>query len=282
MSSPASVAKASRWQAETDSGGRFRFGRNWSHFLHRLEDEDIVEAKASLKQWLETESLADVSFLDIGCGSGLFSLGARKLGAAVHSFDYDPDSVECARELQRCYSSEHDHWTIERGSILDPDFVKRLGKYDIVYAWGVLHHTGDLWRAMEHAAIPVKPGGKLFVAIYNDQGLKSRMWRAVKRFYNSGRIGRVLVCLTFIPYWVARGLVVDSLRFRNPIARYRRRGEARAMRVVTDWFDWLGGYPFEVARPEQVFDFYKQRGFKLARLKTVGGRLGNNQFVFVR
>jgi 2-polyprenyl-6-hydroxyphenyl methylase/3-demethylubiquinone-9 3-methyltransferase len=51
------------------------------------------------------------------------------------------------------------------------------------------------------------------------------------------------------------------------------------MSRVHDWFDWLGGYPFEVARPEEIFAFYQARGFSLERLKTCGGGLGCNEFV---
>ncbi len=54
------------------------------------------------------------------------------------------------------------------------------------------------------------------------------------------------------------------------------------MSYFTDLLDWLGGYPFEVARPEDIFDFFRARGFEMVKLRTVGGGLGNNEFVFVR
>ena len=47
-----------------------------------------------------------------------------------------------------------------------------------------------------------------------------------------------------------------------------------------DLIDWVGGYPFEVSTPEQIFDFYRARGFTLPRLHTCGGSLGCNEFVF--
>jgi hypothetical protein len=47
-----------------------------------------------------------------------------------------------------------------------------------------------------------------------------------------------------------------------------------------DLIDWVGGYPFEVASPEQIFDFCRERGLSLKRLKTCGGGSGCNQFVF--
>src|SRR5205807_740046 len=133
----------------------------------------IAEAESSLKRMLEVESLAGRSFLDIGSGSGLFSLAARRLGARVRSFDYDPQSVACTRELRRRFYPDDADWQIEEGSVLDEGYVRALGTFDVVYSWGVLHHTGAMWRALAHAALPVAVGGKLFIAIYNDTGTQS-------------------------------------------------------------------------------------------------------------
>ena len=269
---------------EISAGRRFEFGENWSHFLNRLNEDRITQAQYSLVKWLETDNLHGQSFLDIGCGSGLFSLAARKLGARVRSFDYDPNSVECARRLRaRYFPNEESEWTLEQASVLDRSYIEGLGQYNVVYAWGVLHHTGDMWRALEHAAIPVAPhGGRLHLAIYNDQGSASKRWRMVKRFYNRGAAAKIAAAAVIIPYWIARGLAGDLVRLTNPTARYRNYGSARGMARTTDWLDWLGGYPFEVAKPEEVFDFYRAHGFRLQRLRTANGGLGNNEFVLVR
>ena len=267
---------------EVARGERFRFGENWSRFLSVLDHSRIFEAERSLKEMLEVDDLARKSFLDIGSGSGLFSLAARRLGARVYSFDYDPDSVACTGELKRRYFPGDTDWMVEEGNVLDRDYLKSLGKFDVVYSWGVLHHTGAMWRALENAGLPVADGGRLFIAIYNDQGGKSRRWRQVKRLYLSGAPGKSLVSALFIPYFFFGGLGVDLLRGRNPRARYTEYKRSRGMSVVHDWFDWLGGYPFEVAKPEEVFEFYRDRGFVLKKLTTAGGGLGNNQFVFTR
>src|SRR5437868_7530339 len=132
----------------------YEFGKNWTRFLKEVDDSRIKEAETSLRRMLETESLAGKSFLDIGSGSGLFSLAARRLGARVHSFDYDPQSVACALELRRRYFDGDADWTIEEGSALDADYVRSLGAFDVVYSWGVLHHTGAMWEALANAALP--------------------------------------------------------------------------------------------------------------------------------
>ena len=168
---------------EIARGERFEFGKNWSRFLILLDEPRIVRAEQSLKQMLEIDNLEGRSFLDIGSGSGLFSLAARRLGARVHSFDYDPHSVACTKELRRRYFNNDPDWRIEEGSALDFDYVRSLGVFDVVYSWGVLHHTGAMWTALDNAQLAVAAGGKLFVAIYNDLGSRSRRWRWIKRTY---------------------------------------------------------------------------------------------------
>src|SRR5687768_336406 len=152
---------------EVALGERFEFGSNWARFLTVLDESRIVLAERALQDMLQRSRLDGLSFLDIGSGSGLSSLAARRLGARVHSFDYDPQSVACTSELRRRYFPADPNWVVEQASVLDADVVRRVGTFDIVYSWGVLHHTGGMWRALDHAAIPVAPGGKLFIAIYN-------------------------------------------------------------------------------------------------------------------
>lgn len=268
-------------RSEIGSGKRFAFGRNWARFLAVLDEDRIREAERSLKTMLEVEDLRGLAFLDIGSGSGLFSLAARRLGARVRSFDYDADSVACTRELRRRYRGDDPEWVVEPGSVLDDAYMDALGLFDVVYSWGVLHHTGDLWKALESAGRRVAAGGRLFIAVYNDQGMRSVCWRRIKQVYCSGLPGKVLVCATLIPALAGAGFLNDILRRRSPFRRYTG-AQFRGMSTFYDCFDWLGGLPFEVARPEAVFRFYHERGFVLANLTTVGGRLGNNQYVFVK
>jgi SAM-dependent methyltransferase len=268
--------------SEIEAGRRFAFGANWTSFAGLVDEERIAAATASLTQALGVTDLAGTSLLDIGCGSGLFSLAAHRLGARVHAFDFDPASVAAAAELRRRFAPDG-AWTVETGSILDPAYVAGLGRFDVVYSWGVLHHTGRLWDALAAAAGLVAPGGRLFVSIYNDQGPASRAWRAVKRRYNrSGPAGRLaLVALSGLylarhrPLWA----LVDAVRPGwRPARAPRRRGMDRRHDLV----DWVGGYPFEVARPEEVFRFVAARGFALCHLTTCGGGLGCNEYVFER
>jgi 2-polyprenyl-6-hydroxyphenyl methylase/3-demethylubiquinone-9 3-methyltransferase len=259
---------------------RFEFGKNWSRFLTVLDDTRIMRAEKSLQRKLEVSTLCHQKFLDIGSGSGLFSLAARRLGARVHSFDYDPEAVACTAELKRRYFPCDDNWTIEEGSVLDEQYIRSLGTFDVVYAWGVLHHTGAMWKALEDAHLPVTAGGKLFISIYNDQGRVSQYWRTIKRLYNQVPSGLrfLIVWPLFARVW-GPTVLLDSLR-GHPLRTWHNRINARGMSPWRDVIDWAGGYPFEVAKPEEVFLFYRHRGLTLLALKTCGGGLGCNEFVF--
>ncbi len=271
----------SGFQAEVAAGGRFEFGKNWRSFLDSLSDDRIAVAEESLREVLGLSGPSDLrgkTFLDVGSGSGLFSLAARRMGAKVCSFDYDPVSVACTMELRSRYFPDEPGWTVEEGSVLDRRFLEGLGTFDVVYAYGSLHHTGDMWSALANTAALAKGGGLLHVAIYNDRGLVSKAWRRVKECYCSGALGRAAVSGVFIPYFFAKACAASVLRRRNRFAEYKR---MRGMSIVHDWRDWLGGLPYEVASADEIAGFFLERGFRVERLKTVKN-LANNEFTFAR
>lgn len=268
-----------RW----DGDKRFRFGENWLRFLEAIDATRVAAARAAIAEMLEVESLQGLRVLDLGSGSGLSSLAMREMGADVLSIDFDPQAVECTKEIRSRFGHGDDpNWVVTEGSALDGEFLASLGEFDLVYSWGVLHHTGSMWEAMSNAVGRVGPNGRLFISIYNDQGIASRMWaRLKKKYVESGDARRRVIVESANAYFAARHLAGRSLVLIG-LGSGSRSSPGRGMDRRRDLVDWVGGYPFEVAKPEEVFEFVRNRGFELERLKTCAGGLSCNEFVFLR
>src|ERR1035437_3405349 len=277
----------SQHQAEVQSGKRFEFGKNWENFLKRLDGQRIANAEQSLCEMLGVIDLKEKTFLDVGSGSGLFSLAARRLGASVHSFDYDPQSVACTNYLKEKFFRNDSHWAVEQGSVLDESYVQALGKFDIVYSWGVLHHTGAMWKAIENSSRVVRLNGLFYIALYNDEGPRSRIWHTIKKIYNviPFRLGKFFFGILVIVPWEFRAFLIKFVQLK-PLEYFETwihysEHSMRGMNKLNDVIDWVGGFPFEVASPAVVFAFLKERGFQLENLRVTRG-LGCNEFVFSR
>ena len=262
----------------TPEPDRFAFGANWRRFLGVLDEDRIRAAERSLTDWLGAEPMSRSSFLDVGCGSGLFSLAARRLGASVRSFDYDSDSVSCTALLRDRFFPDDPTWVVEQGSVLDHVYLERLPTFDIVYSWGVLHHTGSLWRALENVSSLVRPGGALWIAVYDDRGRSSVRWTKVKRLYNRAPppARAAILALAFLRLW-GPTLLRDAVS-GNPRRTWTSHRARRGMDPWRDTVDWVGGYPFEVSTPERLFEFFRARGFVLERLRVHAG--ANNEMLF--
>lgn len=261
----------------------FSFGRNWQDFVkHHLTPEREQLAKASICEFMEVPDLNGLSFLDVGCGSGLFSLAAYRLGArSVFSLDVDPFSVRSCQELMRREGNPK-NWKLAEGSILDRKFLEGVPKSDIVYAWGSLHHTGNMWQAIRNAASLVETGGLFYVTIYNRvEGRKgSSFWLEVKRRYNrSSVVSKRLMEWAFVARY---GLVSSLASFKSPLEFARNYGRERGMSYLTDVRDWLGGYPYEFASVHEMFRFSnRELNMELVNLRATN-TTGTNDFLFRR
>ena len=248
----------------TDESLRFGFGRNWADFIAQHFNETRVESsRQHLLKALRAQSLDGLSFLDIGCGSGLHSLAALRSGAAkVTGFDYDPNSVATSLKVREMAAGNDPRWTAEQGSVLDPARMQALPKFDIVYSWGVLHHTGEMWKAMDNAIIPRKPDGVVYIALYSsDQYVEppAAHWVKVKRAYNQrGALGKRVMEWKHASKLFAGGL----RRLEMPWTMVRNYG-TRGMDFWTDIRDWLGGWPIEFASYAEVDAWGRRHGLEI-------------------
>ena len=254
----------------------FDFGGNWRAFsADRMDAERVQAAVASLDELVGHERIAGKTFLDIGCGSGLFSIAAAASGArAVRAFDVNETAVATSVANARQYlASGAAAPQFQQGSILDREFLRHVGQHDVVYAWGSLHHTGAMWDAIRNAAALVAPNGIFVLAIYNAHWT-SPFWTQVKRVYNRSPkpvrkiMNGVFGAAMYIGVWVVAR--------RNPLKK------ERGMDFWYDVVDWLGGYPFEVAGAEEIRAALQPLGFELKHLAPPRVPTGCNEFVFQR
>jgi predicted RNA methylase len=250
----------------------FKFGENWASFSRQLDETRIEEAMVSLTSLFGEGALNGRSFLDIGCGSGLFSIAASRLGAQpVVGIDVDRISVETSR--QNASNWKGNEISFHQISVLDKEQLKSLGEFDIVYSWGVLHHTGDMRQALNNAASLVCPGGVLMIAIYN-RHWSSPAWKFIKWFYNhAGKFGQQMIVWIFTPViFLAKWFTT----LRNPFKM--RRG----MDFMHNIIDWVGGYPYEYASISEMTAVLQQLGFRVAQTRPASVPTGCNEFVCVK
>jgi 2-polyprenyl-6-hydroxyphenyl methylase/3-demethylubiquinone-9 3-methyltransferase len=256
-------------------GAAFNFGENWQAFsAAALNEQRFAAAGESLRDLVGPERIAGRSFLDIGCGSGIFALAAALTGARrVVGIDLSAESV-AASEANRARFAPGKAVEFLRKSVFDGDLAA-LGTFDVVYSWGVLHHTGDMWRAIDAAAAAVSgaPGALLVLALYN-RHWSSPAWKIVKRLYNiSPRPVRKVMVWKFCAVIAAAKFAVTR---RNP---FRQR---RGMSFYHDVVDWVGGYPYEYATREEVIARVEGKGLACVKVMRPVTPTGCNQFVFER
>jgi 2-polyprenyl-3-methyl-5-hydroxy-6-metoxy-1,4-benzoquinol methylase len=244
--------------------GHFRFGENWRSFSTLIDEPRIAEAVRGLQKLISAEDLEGKRFLDIGCGSGLSMVAALRLGATeVVGTDIDPDSILAARDVLSRFAATK-AWHLRRCNVFDME-SNAFGIFDVVYGWGVLHHTGDMWSALIKTGTLVKQNGLLVLALYHKTPM-CRFWRIEKRFYANA------------PAWqqrVVRSLYKGTLALRLIMSGQHSNKYSRGMDRHHDVHDWLGGYPYESTLPQQVVQRLENNGFAIEKvLENCAGSVG--------
>jgi 2-polyprenyl-3-methyl-5-hydroxy-6-metoxy-1,4-benzoquinol methylase len=227
----------------------------------------------SLQSLLEKKSLAGKSFLDVGCGSGLFSIAAHQLGATrVIGIDINPHCVEIS-QVNRDSLAPGSRIEFHVASVLEPEQLKPFGSFDLVYAWGSLHHTGSMWNAVCNVSRCVAPGGILVLAIYNKH-MTSPAWKTIKWIYNQvPGFAQYFMAVMFAGIIYAAKFLVTRT---NPLKK------ERGMDFWFDVIDWIGGYPYEYATSSEVETIVTRGGFQLRRSVHASVPTGCNEFVFTK
>lgn len=248
---------------------QFKFGQNWKAYSEHIDDERIKVAEESMQKLSGRTSLKGNSFLDVGCGSGIHSLAALRLGAdKVVALDLDPDSVATTQKVLKEHSA-NSNVKCEQKSVFNLT-AETYGEFDIVYSWGVLHHTGQMYKAIEHASQACKKGGVFIIALYRKTPLCS-LWWAEKLLYS--KLPRFLQSVLAIPY-SAFYLLGKALQGENPVSFIKNYKSKRGMSFWHDVIDWMGGYPYESISPEELHQYANYLGFEVVEEFTQQPGLG--------
>lgn len=259
---------------------KFGFGENWADYIAKnFSEERLQISLRHLLNFLKLETLKGKTFLDIGCGSGLHSLAAWRAGAErVISFDLDQNSVATANKLHG-FSGSPENWQIFQGSVLDDQFLATLPKADIVYSWGVLHHTGRMWQAVENASRCLHEQSVFYIALYSKDVYvdpPADYWLDVKRRYNRANplMRQWMVWDYAWNHTIKKALQKRQHPFRY-ILEYKK---SRGMSYWHDVKDWLGGYPMDFAGNAETIAFAQDRlNLELINLKAGDG---NTEYLF--
>ena len=151
---------------------------------------DSILSESELR--IDRRWFAGKQVLDAGCGNGRWIEGFLRLGSEVTAIDV---SEAALRHVRRVYG---DRIRVLRGSILEADSLLAGQEFDLVFSWGVLHHTENAADAMKTLARLVKQDGFLYLYLYGKESVSAR---------GSLQLGAKRFALSLLPLSARRRLI---------------------------------------------------------------------------
>ncbi len=227
--------------------------------------EYIPEYEASEKHWLlfySPEEVKGKTVLDAGCGTGVFSIIFARNGAAkVTGIDISPGSLGTARGLKEKFGLANAEF--QQQDMLHLSF--RDASFDIVWAWGTVHHTTDPLGAITELIRVLKPGGSLFLAIYKQTSVT---W--------IHEIIRKTMIRT--PRWSWNVLAKAGAFMLTPVVfLFKRRQKSRKGEKLSELIlDWYFVPIRHYYTPEEIRVFLERKKFRIEKYLAHSGRFNSS------
>ena len=232
--------------------------------------EYIPEYEKSEEHWqlfYSPEEIKGKRVLDAGCGTGIFSIIFARNGAAeVIGLDISPGSLTTARHLKDNFKLDNVHF--QQADMLQLPFPNQ--SFDIVWAWGTVHHTLNPWQAMEELLRVLKPGGSILLAIYTKTKIT---------FLHE--IIRKTLIKTSRKTWQPLAKIMAF--FRGPVvAIFKKREKSRQGEKLEELiFDWYFVPIRHHYYPREIKDFLEQKGLTIEKFLPASGRFDStSNFIY--
>jgi 2-polyprenyl-3-methyl-5-hydroxy-6-metoxy-1,4-benzoquinol methylase len=125
--------------------------------------------------------------LEIGCGIGTDTINFARAGAQVTAIDLTEQSLEVARQRAKVFGLEDRIRFLQANAEKLSETVP-VERYDLVYSFGVIHHTPDPSRVLDEIRKYVTPESTVKVMVYNRWSWKV-LW--ILLAYGKGRIWKL-------------------------------------------------------------------------------------------
>ncbi|MFQ6082591.1 MAG: class I SAM-dependent methyltransferase [Candidatus Aminicenantia bacterium] len=234
----------------------------WTEYLPEYE-----ASQSHLELFFKDDEIVNRTILDAGCGTGIFTIIFANKGAKkVIGVDISEGSLNTGRELKEKFKLSNVEF--QKDDMLNLSFKENT--FDIVWAWGTIHHTEDPYKAMEELIRVLKKDGIFFMALY----------KKTKLTFIHEIIRRVLI-KTPRKSWTILSKIMAF--FLSPIVflfkkREKSRKGEKLEELILDWYFVPIRHYFY---PERIKSFLEKRNFIIEKFLPASGRFNStSNFIF--